>query len=115
MTPGSRTLERPMAKSIAGAALFRSTISTLARLLVLTGASIAAAGSARACSCEKMSPAEGFERAQYVFTGRVVEAGTHTWVVEVGRGGEGREPLTQKARLMDVYTQMECESFFKEG
>jgi hypothetical protein len=30
MTPGSRTLERPMAKSIVGAALFRSTILMLA-------------------------------------------------------------------------------------
>ena len=104
-----------MAKSIVGTALFRSTIGTLAGLLVLTGVWIGLAGSAQACSCEKMSPAEGFERAQYVFTGKVVQPGTHTWVVEVDRVWKGRETLTHKARLMDVYTQMDCESFFKEG
>jgi hypothetical protein len=104
-----------MAKSIVGTALFRSTSRMLARFLVLIGASIDAAGSAQACSCEKMSPAEGFERAQYVFSGRVMEAGTHTWVVEVDRVWKGRATLTHKARLMDVYTQMDCESFFKEG
>ena len=104
-----------MAKRSVGTALFRSTIKTLAGLLVLTGAWMEAAGSAQACSCEKMSPAEGFDRAQYVFAGRVVEAGTHTWVVEVDRVWKGRATLTHKARLMDLYTQMDCESFFKEG
>ena len=117
MTLGSRTHTGAglLAKSIAGTALFQSLIRTLAGLLVLTGAWIGSAGNAQACSCEKMSPAEGFERAQYVFTGRVVEAGTHTWVVEVDRVWKGRETLTHKARLMDLYTQMDCESFFKEG
>jgi hypothetical protein len=96
-------------------ALSRSFIGTLAALLALTGASILAAGSAHACSCEKISPAQGFERAQYVFTGKVVEAGTHSWVVEVERVWKGRETLTPKARLMDRYARMDCESFFKEG
>ena len=42
-----------MAKSILGTALFRSTILTLAGLLVLTGVSIGAARSAQACSLRK--------------------------------------------------------------
>lgn len=103
-----------MAKSI-GMVFFRSPIRTLAGLLILTGVWIWAARSAHACSCEKISPTEGFERAQYVFTGKVVEAGTHTWIVEVDRVWKGRETLTHKARLMDVYAKMDCESFFKAG
>jgi len=50
-----------------------------------------------------------------VFTGKIVEAGSHTWVVEVDRVWKGRETLTHSARLMDVYAKMDCESFFKEG
>ena len=98
-----------MARSIA-AVLFRS----LAGLSVLATVALPA-GRAHACSCEMMSPAEGFARAQYVFTGTVAESGTHTWVVAVDRVWKGRETLTHKARLMDVYAKMDCESFFKEG
>lgn len=46
-----------------------------------------------------------------MFTGKVAEAGTHTWVVEVNRVWKGRETLTHKARLMDVYAKMDCEFF----
>ncbi|MEJ0077339.1 MAG: hypothetical protein WDO17_18255 [Alphaproteobacteria bacterium] len=104
-----------MANSVVGTALLRSSIRALVGFLLLTAAWIWTAGGAHACSCEEMSPAEGFERAQYVFSGKVVEAGAHTWVVEVDRVWKGRETLTHKARLMDVYAKMDCESFFKEG
>ena len=97
-----------------GSALLRSPIRMLAASLALMGAWILA-GDAQACSCEKISPAEGFERAQYVFAGKIVEAGAHTWVVEVDRVWKGRDTLTHKARLMDVYAKMDCESFFREG
>jgi hypothetical protein len=68
---------------------------------------------AYACSCEAISPAVGFERAQYVFVGQVVKSGAHTWVVEVDRVWKGK--LTRYVRLMDVYAQMDCEFFFKQG
>ena len=73
------------------------------------------AGVAHACSCEEISPAEGFERAQYVFTGEVIEAGTHTWVVAVDRVWKGNEKFARRARLMDVYAGIECEFFFQLG
>jgi hypothetical protein len=50
------------------------------------------AGNAYACSCEQISPAEGFDRAQFVFIGTVIEAGSYTWVVDVDsvwKGGSG--------------------------
>lgn len=73
------------------------------------------AGCAHACSCKQISPAEGFDRAQFVFTGTVIEAGSHTWVVDVDRVWKGRERLTRQAKLMDVYAAMDCEFFFEQG
>lgn len=104
-----------MAPDRMSSALFRSRIRTLAALFAFASLWLSTAGAAHACSCEKISPAQGFERAQYVFAGKVVEAGAHTWVVEVERVWKGRDTLTHKARLMDVYAKMDCESFFKEG
>jgi hypothetical protein len=75
----------------------------------------AGTGSAHACSCERTSPAAGFERAQYVFTGKIVEAGSHTWVVELDRVWKGKEKLRSTERLMDVYAAMDCEFSFKLG
>ena len=40
-------------------------------------------GSANACSCDPISPSEGFDRAQYVFTGKVAEMDGHTWTIDV--------------------------------
>jgi len=76
---------------------------------------LSAAGSAHACSCERGSPAEGFDRAQYVFTGKIVTAGSHTWVVELDRVWKGKEKLRRNERLMDAYAGMDCEFFFKQG
>jgi hypothetical protein len=83
--------------------------------LGLAGFWVGGAEGAQACSCEQISPAEGFDRAQFVFTGTVVEAGSHTWVVDVDRVWKGRERLTPKAKLMDVYAVMDCEFFFERG
>ena len=87
----------------------------IAALLALTSTWLWSTGSAQACSCEAISPAEGFARAHYVFVGKVVEAGTHTWRVEVDRVWKGKETLPRTARLMDVYAMMDCAFFFKEG
>jgi hypothetical protein len=72
------------------------------------------AGAARACSCEPISPAAGFAKAQYVFSGKVVEARPHTWVVDVERVWKGGEKLGRSVRLMDVYASMPCEFSFKK-
>jgi hypothetical protein len=98
-----------------GRVLFRCAMRSLAGLLALTSLWLSGVAAAHACSCEAISPAVGFDRAQYVFTGTIVEAGTHTWVVEVDRVWKGQETLTRSARLMDVYAQMGCEFFFKQG
>ena len=72
-------------------------------------------GSAQSCSCAASSPAEGFDRAQYVFTGKVVNAEHHVWLVEVERVWKGHDKLRRTVRLMDVYAKMDCEFYFELG
>jgi hypothetical protein len=73
------------------------------------------AGIARACSCETITPAAGFDRAQYVFTGRVVSADHHEWLVEVDRIWKGHEGLGRTVKLKDAYAATDCEFFFQQG
>ena len=54
-------------------------------------------GAAHACRCDPVSPQAGFERAQYVFIGKVVQAEHHTWVVEVERVWKGQDRLAGSA------------------
>lgn len=70
---------------------------------------------AQACSCDAISPSVGFDRAQYVFTGEVVRAEHHTWLVAVDRVWKGKEKLAGTVRLMDVYAAIDCEFSFELG
>jgi hypothetical protein len=72
-------------------------------------------GVAYACSCEPISPAAGFDRAQYVFAGRVVKAEEHTWHVEVERVWKAHERLARTVKLMDAYSSTDCQFFFQFG
>jgi len=73
------------------------------------------AGAAQACSCAPMSPEAGFDHAQYVFTGKVVNAKQHVWLVEVERVWKAHQKLRHTIRLMDAYAGMDCEFFFELG
>jgi hypothetical protein len=73
------------------------------------------AGEARACSCEKGTPAAGYDRAQYVFTGKVLSADHHEWLIGVERVWKGREKLGLTVKLKDAYASTDCEFFFQEG
>src|SRR5882672_6272730 len=79
------------------------SMKNLVTLLVLASCWMSAAGAAHACSCDPISPAAGFDRAQYVFAGKVARAEAHTWHVEVERVWKGHEKLARTVRLMDVY------------
>jgi hypothetical protein len=95
--------------------LLRGTMKTLASFLVFVSCHVSGAEAAQNCSCERTSPAAGFDRAQYVFTGKIIEAGMHTWLVEVDRVWKGQGKLGHIARLMDVYAAIDCEFYFKLG
>jgi hypothetical protein len=90
-------------------------MKNLGRLLVVATCWMWSAGTAHACSCDAISPQAGFERAQYVFAGQVVQAEHHTWLIEVERVWKGHERLTRTVKLMDVHARMDCEFFFQLG
>jgi hypothetical protein len=87
----------------------------LVKLLVLASCWLWEAGAAYACSCVPISPAAGFERAQYVFAGKVVRADEHTWHVEIERVWKGHERLARTVKLMDAYASTDCQFFFQLG
>jgi len=87
----------------------------LERLLVLAICWMWGAGAALACPCDPISPEAGFDRAQYVFTGKVVQAENHAWLIEVERVWKGHERLARTVKLMDVYATLDCEFFFQPG
>jgi hypothetical protein len=90
-------------------------MKTLVKLFALAICWIWPIGVAHACSCESISPEAGFDQAQYVFSGKVVKAEHHIWLIEVDRVWKGRDRLTRTVELMDVYAQMDCAFFFKLG
>ena len=85
------------------------------RLLALAICWTWGTATAQVCSCVASSPEEGFDRAQYVFTGKVVEAEHHVWLVDVERVWKGHEKLRHTVKLMDVYARMDCEFSFELG
>lgn len=91
----------------------RVPIWALACLVGSVGLSTFGAGTAHACPCDRTSPTQGFERAQYVFTGKVVETIQHTWTVDVDRVWKGAEKLAPRVRLLDVYAGIDCEFYFE--
>jgi len=90
----------------------RTTIRAVGALLMLASVW---AGAAHACSCERISPGDGFDRAQYVFTGKVAEINGHSWTVDVDRVWKGAEKLASRVRLLDVYASIDCEFYFELG
>jgi hypothetical protein len=96
-------------------ALFRARLKVLGSLVGSLGLLSGGAGAAQACACDPISPAEGFARAQYVFTGKVVETTGHTWTVDVDRVWKGAEKLASRVRLLDVYDGIDCEFYFELG
>ena len=74
---------------------------------------LGAEGAQAACSCDRISLSAGFDRAQYVFSGIVVEAAAHEWLVVVNRVWKGK--LARSVKLKDAFAFTECEFFFHQG
>jgi hypothetical protein len=94
--------------------LLRARAKVLAWLVGSFGV-LSGTGAAHACACDSISPGQGFARAQYVFTGKVVETTGHTWTVDVDRVWKGAEKLSPRVRLLDVYYGIDCEFYFEPG
>src|SRR5262245_35262683 len=74
---------------------------------------LASEGAQAACSCDRISLSAGFDRAQYVFSGMVVEAAAHEWLVSVNRVWKGK--LARSIKLKDAFAFTGCEFFFHQG
>lgn len=107
-----QTRKRLWTRASSGAIWSGIAVRVIGTLLILTSAW---AGAAHACSCEPISPGEGFDRAQYVFTGKVTEISGHTWTVDVDRVWKGADKLASRVRLLDVYASIDCEFYFELG
>jgi hypothetical protein len=94
-------------------ASLRVRLKVLAWLVASLG--LPAVGAAQACTCAPISPEQGFTRAQYVFTGTVVEEAGHTWTVAVDRVWKGADKLAARVRLLDVYNGIDCAFYFEPG
>ena len=90
-------------------------MKNLLRLLVLVSYWLWGAGAAHACSCDPISPEAGFDRAQYVFTGNVVQADQHEWLIEIDSVWKGHEKLGHTVKLKDAYAYTDCQFFFRLG
>jgi hypothetical protein len=111
----SEILKENLARNGIAASLPGGPMKNLVSLLLLAICWTWGTGVAHACSCDPLSPDAGFDRAQYVFMGRVVKADHHVWLVEVERVWKGHEKLARTAKLMDIYAGMDCELFFELG
>jgi hypothetical protein len=96
-------------------ASFRTHLKLVTCLIGWLSLSAAGADVALACACQSISPAQGFERAQYVFIGKVAEETGHEWVVDVDRVWKGADKLAARVRLLDVYKSIDCEFYFEPG
>ena len=75
---------------------------------------LASVSTGLACACMFSSPATGFDRAEAVFTGRVIKAGKSEWTVEVTRVWKG--DVESEVILFDAHARTSCStSGYKKG
>jgi len=86
----------------------KAALSVIVLALVLT-----ADDKALACSCFYSRPSEGFDRAQAVFTGRIIKAEKSEWVVAVERVWKGE--MAERVTLRDAHAGTSCAAGYKKG
>jgi hypothetical protein len=67
------------------------------------------------CPTVSSSPADDAGYSGYVFAGKVVEIIAHTWTVDVDRVWKGADKLAAHVHLLDVYSGIDCASYFDNG
>lgn len=71
------------------------------------------ARTAPACSCSSLMPDQAFDRAQAVFTGKVIKARKKEWTVAVDRVWKGGPE--EIIKLQDAHAGSSCASSYKSG
>ena len=76
-------------------------------LMLVLGSSV------HACICPAVLPSAAFDRAEAVFTGKVVRSGKHEWTVKVNRVWKG--DVAAEVTVFDAHPNSNCASRFKRG
>lgn len=66
-----------------------------------------------ACSCSFVTPSQGFEKAQSVFTGKIVHSSKAKWIVAVDRVWKGE--VDSQIILFDAHAGSSCAASYKRG
>lgn len=75
---------------------------------------LANVNSSLGCSCIFPTPTQGFDRAQAVFTGKVIKANENEWTVEVDRVWKG--DVESQIILFDAHPRSSCSTNnYKKG
>jgi len=82
-------------------------------LAIAFGILLFSASDSSACTCGAITPAQGFNQAQAVFTGKVTKAKKSEWTVVVDRvwKGEVEETIT----LRDAHPGSSCAGSYRRG
>jgi hypothetical protein len=82
-------------------------------LAIAFGILLFSASESSACTCGAITPAQGFDQARAVFTGKVTKAKKSEWTVVVDRvwKGEVEETIT----LRDAHPGSSCAGSYKRG
>jgi hypothetical protein len=82
-------------------------------LAIAFGILLFSASESSACMCGAITPAQGFDQAQAVFTGKVTKAKKSQWTIVVHRvwKGEVEETIT----LRDAHPGSSCAGSYKRG
>ncbi len=81
--------------------------------LIAFGILLFSASESFACVCRAITPAQGFDRAQAVFTGKVIKAKKSEWTVAVDRVWKG--DVEEIITLRDAHAGSSCASSYKRG
>jgi hypothetical protein len=87
-------------------------VRTIARITVFAAVFVTG-GQVLCCVCGAVTPSDGFDRAQAVFTGTVIKASKSTWTVSVQRVWKG--DVESVVTLRDAHAGTSCASSFRRG
>ena len=110
LVPYRRRLERA-----ADATRYASEMKTIpAKCLLVAGLIFASSSIACGCSCLfPRTPAESFEQAQAVFTGKITRSSKTEWIVAVDKVWKGE--INALVELFDAHARTSCATKYKIG
>ena len=82
-------------------------------LILIVAFALFATHKAQACSCSFSPPSQGYDRAQAVFTGKVIKAKKAEWIIVVDRVWKGE--MEETVTLRDAHAGTSCAAGYKKG